>query len=330
MRRAYGIYLIASLCALVPPTARAFDCAAARTDEDKAICGDPQAKAADEAMAAAYNALAARLPAKERPALLNNQRNWLKLRTNLCGAGEASSMPACLRRETQRRLNYLDGRPETGPGSGRTLVPVFLQNRGKSGEYDLDVALLEYSAPASPGQRLFNAEVGKMLKDAPAVKDPESRADRMYAYQQTMRMSYESPEFLSAHVETYQFSGGAHGNSGADNINIDVKHGQKLEFADVFDEGAAAILDKECLRQIKRQKHDKMPDETLDAGARDDLMKTISEELPKLERWRLTAAEAEVEFNPYELGSYAEGPYHCAFGASVLRPLRKLDFVPPE
>jgi uncharacterized protein YecT (DUF1311 family) len=330
MRRSYGIVLLAGLCAIASPAARAFDCSAARSDEDKAICADPEARAADEAMAASYAALAALLPAKEKPALLNNQRNWLKLRSNLCGAEEASSVPACLRRETRRRLNYLDGRPESGPGSGQKLVPVFLQNRGRRGEYDLDVALLKYAAPALPGEKLFNAEIGKMLKDAPAVKDPQSRQGSFYAYQQTMRMSYESPQFLSANVETYQFSGGAHGNSGVDNINLDLKRGRKLEFTDVFDEGAAAILDQDCLRQIERQKHEKMPDEALDAAAKDDLMKTISGQLPKLERWRFAAAEAEVEFNPYELGSYAEGRYQCRFGASVLRPLKKLDFVPPD
>lgn len=317
------------LSALAPNAAFALDCSKARTAEEKAICADPQAEAADEAMAKAYKSLAASLSGGDQKALLQSQRQWLKSRANICGAADPSALGDCLRKETVRRELYLEGRPETGPGSGHDLVPVLVEQSGDKTKYDLDIAVLKYKSPALPGEKLFNAKIDALLKDAPSAKDSDAQPDLTYSYDLSLRLLYASPKFLSAQLQSYLFSGGAHGNTNVTNLNIDMEKGVILRFSDVFEPKAAASLHADCLRQIEAQKAVKLPDQKLDADEKRKLGQTIAATLPDLDRWSFSADQAEVTFNAYELGAYVEGPYVCDFPGAFLRPLRKLDYVLP-
>jgi uncharacterized protein YecT (DUF1311 family) len=313
----------------LPQAAFGLDCSKAGAADEKAVCADPAANAADEAMIGAYRALAAALSTRERNTLFRSQRRWLKARMYVCGAEPPSSLSECLRKEIERRRLFLEGRPETGPGTGRKLTPVIVEQTGGKTHYDLDIAMLKFVDPILPGERLFNAQIDNLLKEAPSVKPGEARANIIYSYQLGLRLVYASPKFLSAHLQYYDFSGGAHGASGVKNINIDMEKGKLLAFADVFGAEAQKPLEANCLRQIEAQKATKLPDEKLDAAAKNALAEAISVSLGKLERWDFSAKRAEVAFDPYELGAYVEGSYKCAFPAELLRPLYKRPSIIP-
>jgi uncharacterized protein YecT (DUF1311 family) len=310
--------------------AHAFDCSEARTIQEKTICADLEAKRADDEMNTAFQTLWSKLLPDQQKAMQDSQRVFLQRRDQSCDYNADPKLATCLLEKTQERLQFLKGSQSSGPGAGRALQPHFIQSRGEKGQYDIYVDALEFPDPVTPGERLFNGEIDKILQNVPKplkIYEPERRS--ALTYDLSMKITYASPQFLSAEINIWDFSGGAHGNGGERNLNIDMERGLILTFHDVFDPDAAVELSQECVRQIERQKQEKMPGGS-HLPSQEEIQKTIRETVPDLSHWSFSAQTASVIFNPYEVGSYAEGQYECTFPASLLRPLRKLEFVVPR
>lgn len=303
----------------------ALDCSKAKTPVEKAICADPAAADADRSMAGAYAALAAGLSEDNKKALLASQRAWLKLRGNLC-ADDNGVAAACLAKMTVQRSRFLSGVPETGPGSGSRLVPGFREESGPRLQYEIDANVLKFVAPALPGEKLFNARVDKLLADLPK-NEPRQKGELLYSSSLRLSMTYASPAFLSAHVRTYDFSGGAHGNSGTSNINIDVARGEVAVFGDLFTPEVKREFEDACWTQIKKQKVEKGPDEIISADDTKTYRATIKESVAALDNWSFSADKASIGFDPYALGAYVEGSYSCDFDAAMLKRLQKSNLL---
>jgi hypothetical protein len=192
------------------------------------------------------------------------------------------------------------------------------------------VSALKYAQPASGGEKLFNTEVDKLLKQVPAGKNNDAYGrDMIYSFILHMRMVYASPKLISAHIDSYQFVGGAHGNSGASNINIDPPKAEILHFADVFTDFAKPTLGAECLRQILKEKAKRLPNKTITGNDLKQLQTSIDEGLNKLENWSFSTSGGVVDYDAYALGAYVEGPYSCTFNTAFLRPLVNAGFALP-
>jgi uncharacterized protein YecT (DUF1311 family) len=317
---------IASAFAAAP--ALALDCAKAKTAEEKAICADPAAIAADEAMTKAYNALALSFSATGKAALLTSQRRWLKRRGYICAGDEGDgAVASCIVKETRDRRAFLQGEPSSGPGARQRLVPVLIQHVGKKNEYDLDVNALRFADPRLAGEKLFNAKVDDLLKAVPKIDQSDIRQNMIYSYQLDVSAPFVSPKFAAGHIELYDFSGGAHGNSTTSNFAIDMDTGKELNFFDFFQPAARRTFVQACLDQIKQQKREKMPDGPFDVVSAAERKKTIEDSIGDLTRWSVSADKAEVTFDPYALGAYVEGSYQCDFPAEMLKPLLKFDYL---
>lgn len=326
--------LLATLVTLAVPAATtpawALDCSKAKTPPDKLICADPRAAAADAAMSKAYTDLAAHLSETDKKALIISQRQWLKDRANLCSDMTGEKLAGCLIDQTLARQHYLAGEPEAGPGSGGKLTPVIIQQPGRKGYYEVDVAVLKYTLPTTATEKLFNASVDKMLKDMPSGKiEDEFGRDMIYSYMVHLRMIYASPKLISAKFDTYQFEGGAHGNGGMGDINIDAATGKLLTFADVFPDAATEKLNAECTRQILKEKAARSSDNKIEGDELQELKKAIAGGIVNLDDWSFAPKGATVDYNAYELGAYAEGGYSCTFPSEFLKPLVKMTFALP-
>jgi uncharacterized protein YecT (DUF1311 family) len=307
----------------------ALDCGKASSTEDKAICADPQALAADDAMVKAYQALAATLTDATKKTLLQSQRTWLKTRANACSDKTGAEKATCLTKATDARRQYLAGATEAGRGSGGKLVPVIIEQPGGKGQYELDVSLLKYTPPTNAAEKLFNAEVDALLRDVEATKNEDLERDLSYSYDLHLSMSYASPQLISAHLDGYVFSGGAHGNSISDNINIDVAKAKILAFGDVFPTASEPKIEAECMRQILVQKTERLEGEKIEGDSLKELRQSLADELVKLKRWSFASGKATVTFDAYVLGAYVEGAYECGFTTDFLRPLAKAGFALP-
>lgn len=307
--------------------ALAMDCKAARTDIEKAICASPEAVAADAAMVAAYNALRERLAPADREALLVSQRAWIKRR----GFGCESDKPAyaqCLANETSQRRAFFEARAEAGPGVDSALIPVIVARPGKPRDWEIDVELLKFVEPKTPGEMTFNAEVAKMLKDIPTDRK-EIERNQTWSHDVWMRLTWLSPRLLSSRIEGYEFSGGAHGNPSTIGLNIDMKSGRKLAFADGFDKAAQEKLTEACMAQIVPEKVKR----GMDAPKGDELKtlrQGVDEGLAILDTWNFTPKGATIVYGHYAIGSYAEGTYECDVPLARLKELAKKDFPLPQ
>lgn len=310
--------------------ALALDCARASAPLEKAICADPAAQAADDGMGKAYAALAASLSPAHRGALIISQRRWIELRGNLCSGEKDQGDAACALKMTREREAFLSGRPESGPGAPPGFAALFVQHVGKDGEYDIGVDALKYVDPARKGEAAFNARIDKLLKDAPAIRDKDIPKDRTYTYFLDVAATYASDKFVSAKAFVYEYSGGAHGNSGTSAFAFDVASGRELKFDDMFAAGARTRLVDGCFAQIEAQRREKGGDDDPSGPfGPDAIKKSVGEGVADLSQWSFYADRGAVNFDPYAVGSYAEGSYSCEFPLDVLKPLLKYDYVSP-
>jgi uncharacterized protein YecT (DUF1311 family) len=305
------------------------DCAKASLPTDKAICSDPTASAADQALNAAYSVVLARSSELEKKQLLQSQRAWLKSRTNICLGDDNKPSVKCLIEQTRKRSFYLQGKPESGPGTGHDLMPIVIEQSATKTRYERDMTVSKFLSPTLPGEKLFDTEVEKLLKDAPFEKDKNDTQDSDYVYDLDLHVTYASPTFLSATMDTYSFEGGAHGNSGTTGLNIDVAKGKMIAFEDVFESSAHKKLEEECLSQIKAQKKEKGGELDPDPKEMQTISETIAGAIGKFDSWSISATQAIVTFDPYAIGSYAEGSYSCAFPIESLKPLYKAGSILP-
>jgi uncharacterized protein YecT (DUF1311 family) len=320
------------LFAMAVGPASAFDCTKAESPVEKAICADAKLKAADDAMTAAYVALRNSVTGPDRKALGASQSKWVKSREDNCGAEEGTELNSCILSRTEERRGLLMAEPESGPGTGSRLMPVFIQQTGDPHHYDIDYTLVKFVKPQSKGESLLNKEADKIAKAAPLARQAQATSEDMtYIDFASMVVTYASPKFLSAKVDSYSFTGGAHGNGGTSGINIDLTQGRDAKSSDLFDSKGIAALKTDCVKQILEQKKDKLEGEEFDP-TNDPLYseQTVVEHLKSLDRWYFSKDKATLTFNAYAIGSYAEGDYECEFPMDKLKSLAKSGAALPE
>lgn len=306
------------LLAIFAQPALAFDCGKAKTEVEKAICASPDLKALDNDLAAAYADVKAALPPAEQKMLVRSQRRWIARREN-CGEVE-EGVAACITGYMKDRLSLLSGRPESGPGADGQLLPQFIVQDGTAKSYDLNLAVLRFTDPQTPGEKTLNQLADKVLRAAKLGPHGEDTEGSVYADGEIWSLTYASPEFISVRSDYYEDRGGAHGMYGTMNINIDMATGKQLILADVLTEPSAAILALECRRQILAEKQRRLQK----AGDNDPVTlddAAVAEQVRNLASWSIGAKDIIVSFDPYVVGSYAEGAYTCSFPTAGVKKL---------
>lgn len=312
--------------------ASAFDCNKASTPTERAICADPTLKAADDAMSAAYGELRHSLGGKEASMLQLAQKRWLASRVDRCSTESGQDLTNCLLKFTEDRRLLLEGAPESGPGAGAKIVPVFIQQEGSGKQYSVDYTLLRFSDPRSAGQELFNRQIDEIGKKAPlgATNDDALEGMQLSAIA-SAALSYASPKVISSAIMIWSFDGGAHGNGGLTNVNVDLAGGRLITFDSLFDVADKEPLAVSCRQQIKDQKVEKMGGEEFKPADDPNYQEsTIDEHIADLTRWSFTSENAVVTFDAYAIGSYAEGSYTCTYAMGLLRSLARDPALLPE
>ena len=307
-----------SLLALLPAPVFAFDCAKAKTAVEKAICADASLKGLDDALSAAYGALKAKLAPPEQKMLASAQKRWIARREFCEGAEEGIS--ACVKAQTAERLSLLAATPQSGPGAPGALVPVFLVQEGSPKLYDIDIAVLRFADPKTPGEQTLNRLADETLAAVTLGPHGQEAGASILAREDRFILTYASPGFMSVRHDFYMNEGGAHGNYGTGNYNIDMATGRLLTAKDLLPEPSAAILTLWCKKQIEAEKKKRLPDIDLgeDQAERD---KTIAAQIRTLASWSIGQDEIVVSFDPYAVGAYAEGAYECRFPTSGVKEL---------
>lgn len=315
------IWLSLLTFAVTASVAQAFDCSKATTPVETAICADAGLKDQDERLSQSYGAVKGLSTKAEQKMLARAQKKWLASRDSSCPLSPLG-LAGCVRDTTEARLKVLEGTPDSGPGTGNRIIPVFVYQRGDAAFYDLEVDLYRFAEPKTAGEKRFNAfsrDIAARLKLGPHGLDSDGRT---YAEVHFMTLSYVSPRLLSVLHNYWRDEGGAHGNGGVENLNLDMTTGRELTIADVIPEAAATPLAARCRDQIIAEKKERSGGEPYDPAA-DSFLKdeVIAEHIATLSRWSFSEGEASVGFDAYAIGPYAEGSYECRFAMKDLKAL---------
>ncbi len=314
--------------AMLPQQALAFDCKKASTEVEKTICAEPDLIALDVSMSTEYANLKAMFDPPNQKMLARSQKRWLKWRESCPQTDEGTS--ACVNRMTAERLRLFRGEAETGPGTGGKIVPQFIIQEGTTKQYDLDIAVLRYTEPRSKAEKRFNAIADDIVSALKIGPHGEDAGESVYGQQDDMSIAYASPRLMSVVHGYYSNQGGAHGNWGLENFNIDMKTGKILEIGDVLDEDGAAEIRNACKAQLREEKvkrlkeYDSGYNPDTDEFFKDDI---IAEHVATFSRWTIREDSVTITFDPYAIGAYAEGRYECKIAMDELEGLA-LDGAP--
>ncbi|BCW87455.1 hypothetical protein sos41_05840 [Alphaproteobacteria bacterium SO-S41] len=328
MRRVLSLLPTLAAGALLAPSAFAADCAVAKTVVEKAICADPELKTADDAMTAAYEAVLPKLGADQQGALKANQEAWLKLREDNCVMEEGRK--ECVLERTTWRANYLGATAETGPGLAAAPLP-FVSTRPLSPKTcAADVSLHKFIPGAGAGETAFNAAIDKIATGAETdwgARDPDLPPDLECSYSLDSTITYGSADLVSSSIMFYAFGGGAHGIYGRLPVTVDLKTGKAFNPADRFDKTALTTLATACTASLREEKIKRYGD--FDPADRDSMIAQLDEEMKgyveviaanvaDAGKWLIYADRAEIYFDPYAVGSYAEGEFTCQLPNATL------------
>jgi uncharacterized protein len=320
--------------------ALAFDCAAAKSKVEKTICADPGAKAADDAMSAAFSTLRPTLEAAGSKALLANQRAWLKGRDEACLAPDLKgTMAACLQDQDKARVRVLAATPDAGPGVPGRLVPVFVERPAAKRAYQVSVQLYRFAKAATPAETAFNAAVDKMLAAIPTQVE-DARDGMSYSYERKATLTFGSDRLLSMAVTGWEFSGGAHGNSIASTLNLDLRGGRMFTDDDLMAPAQRAEVTKLCVTQVGDDLKSRLKDSGDDpdkdaeskksfAGTLTDMETGIADTVKGIDNWSFGASAATVTFVQDSTAAHVYGGFSCEVPYATLKPLVKPGFPLP-
>ena len=86
--------------------------------------------------------------------------------------------------------------------------------------------LLRFENPQSRGEKTLNRIASEATSTLKLGSHGEDTGGATYAIVQDMTMSFASPDFMSVRSSYWTDTGGAHGNGGVSNYNIDMASGQ--------------------------------------------------------------------------------------------------------
>lgn len=256
--------------------AASFDCAKARTSQEKTICSSLSLSKADEKMAAAYQAALAAAPAEMKEGVRADQRAWLKMMPLECPPGRQrfdQDIVVCLQQEYDLRIKDL--RKLVVRKRGVTFVwrSIVLMNQENPPEddsvrearADIDVipgyGTLTVSWPqtnATTGEwRAWNqailTEVQRLASQGKAAADGQWHTE--WADDDdgdlTVTIGVVDDQLISTFVDRWGFRG-AHPWETSLNLNWMLKEQRKLRSDDVFQPNSQweQAIEERCMKDL--------------------------------------------------------------------------------
>lgn len=319
------LFLLLSLAALAAMSlpAVAFDCAKASSDTEKLICSDTALKAADDKLGEHWASAKEEFSKQAFKAVLADQRNWLKRRDEGCVQGSDAERVACLTNMTEARIGELAAAARSGPGLEGKLEPFAIVKEAMPRGYQVDFTGFKFAEPKLPGEVAFNDLVDKLIAEAPVDEKVDFDPPGGFLdFQQSMTLTYASPELMSVTVSTGRYDGGAHPNHYSATYNVHMRDGV-LDFGKVFPDKAVAQLSKLCFEALKRPGGEKLSPQERREAMFDPTPQSMHEMVGNLASWAFNETGATILFPPYAIAPYAAGDFECDLPLKTLKTLSR-------
>ncbi len=324
-----------AIAAAGPARAASFDCAKAGTAQEKLICATPELSKLDEAVAAAYSQLLAKLADPVKTAMRDSQRDWVKYRQAACPiaakpAPNLTVSPAeCLSSLYQSRQKALaEAQATVGPYAFVTLERFKAQptqdedTRAQFPVYSTTTATPRLVAPAGPEADAFNAKMKAWTDGYFAPPDPKKEKkdgdmDTDTDFAGSVVFNYAGPTLIALQTMNYMYGlGAAHGMTGATSVTWLWREKRAMKADDLFKPGSnwQPALAKMVLDELHKQ--DFAKNEPFQIKDPKDIRETTDNPL----NWIVRPETFGVQFGQYEVASYAEGMPVIELPWSALKP----------
>jgi uncharacterized protein YecT (DUF1311 family) len=310
-----------------------FDCAKARTPQEKAICSSPELSAADDAMAASYYKALAAVPPDMREPTRASQRSWLRAIAIECKAGEpgsTESLPGCMLQDYQERTSFLARlvfkigdvtfvwRSDAGaaPASKDTYSP---SPQPTTWTFAWSQALSD-----APEWKVWNAAIEGLVKDPPGSQGGAEEVGTDTDV--TVTVDFVSPQLASTSVSNLWYGhGAAHPNVDSIVFNWLLKENREIKSDDVFrpHTGWEQFLASQCDEAARAQLGEDYADNPPPGKIPDAMFGIVSN--PR--SWKIDSEGITIVFSPYEIGCHACTPNPVTIPWSALRPFLTSEFA---
>jgi uncharacterized protein YecT (DUF1311 family) len=312
--------LLAALAMLAAGEAAAQQCAGVTRFPDRLICSDAGVRAADAAMAQAYEAVRAQGSPDARRSLLAEQRAWLGERTRSCAArqGEAEQVRCLIAASEQRRdaLAAALQRAPRDPAAG--LASVTFSRRGARPPCTITARY-----PVLPEGAAGGAAFAAAMRDAaiePAARDcPRTAATpgARIVYSADYAVTLRTPRIIAVVFSISSDAGGAQPLNYSHAVAFDLARGRVLAIADLVDatRGLPAVT-AACSDQLAQERAANGGG----AGDRDQLAQEVGAVVGDAMHWQLAPDGATILFD-----RAPNGPFECTIPLATLQPLLPAD-----
>jgi uncharacterized protein len=328
------------LAAGIVAHAASFDCAKAKTPQEKAICASPELSAADDKMAAAYKAALAAARPEKKAAVRDGQRAWLHATVDQCvipGPASPRALPDCLLGYYQARnqqLSNLAGtshdafvtrfveltwpdEPGESPGSEGipgygTLTATWPQSTIAAAEWQAWNKAVEAAAQRLVVSSHGSSPSGEWQKEWAAAGDFEIDAS----------VDLVSEVLVTASIGLEGMGHGAgHPSEAGIEFNWLLKQKRELRPEDVFRKGSdwEKAIEARCAKELQQP----------DAGLYDDWEKALPKVVLDQRNWQLDGKGLTIDFPEYTVAPRVSPVGPVTIPWADLKPLLNPAFEPP-
>jgi uncharacterized protein YecT (DUF1311 family) len=309
--------------------AASFDCAKAKTQQEKAICASPALSAVDDQMAAAYWKTLAATPSEFKAGIREDQRTWLRSVALHCNPSVSDDLSQCLLSYENARKDALQHMVFQRGGITFVSRSIILtepdEDKFQLGQevnpgYGTLTASWPQAAINTPEWKAWNEAVESEVKKVAGSSAQSAMDDDAW-----VAMGLVGKELITATVSYLEDGHGAHPNQGSVEFNWLLKEQRELKSDDIFLPGSGweevlQLRTDEYLRRVLDGGPDYEPGE---------MEKVLHPIVVNPRNWKLDGAGLAIIFKPYAVTCYACTPGPFKMPWSELKPLLKDDFVIP-
>jgi uncharacterized protein len=341
------------LSASVAVHAASFDCAKARTPQEKAICASPELSKADDEMAAGYRRAFDAIPAEMRDLVRGDQREWLGLLPKYCPAARRDrdqTLGQCLLVQYQPRIKELQDlvqhkggvtfvqrtiavtlpeKTDDGAGTGMEAMPGYATL-----EASWLVAVSNLPEWQAWNKAVLDAAQQILVNDTDSKTSANSHGgwplEEFEDNTVEVTLGTVSPDLVMAHVEGTWWRG-AHPSENYIELNWLLKEKRPLKADDMFRAGSGwqQFLYDRCDKDL----HEQLDTETglnyqnwLQPGK---VASALQDVVNAPENWRIDASGLGVVFPEYAVAPRAMHPEPVTIPWPDLKTFLQPGFQPP-
>ncbi len=305
-----------------------FDCAKAKSPQEKAICSLPQLSAADDQLAVSYRSALAAAPPDLREPTRDSQRAWLRAVAIECQAGEpgsAESLPGCMLQYYRDRADFLAHLVFQMGGVTfvwRSDAGAALAARDQPNprpQPTLWTSAWPQALSPGPEWKAWNLAIESLVKNPPGSESGEGPGEAGTDTDVVLTVDFVNPQLVSTSVSNMWYGhGAAHPNLDFIELNWLLKEDREITADDVFRPHTAweQLLASQCDEAARAQLGDMYADNPPPGKIPDAMFGIVSNP----HSWKIDSDGITVVFGPYEIGCHACTPNPVTISWSALRP----------